>query len=309
MSVANRLQGAFTALVTPFTQDDELDVPALRRLVEAQLAHGIDGLVPCGTTGETPTLTDAEQERVVRTVVECARGRVPVVAGTGSNSTKLCVEQTRRALAWGIDAALVACPWYNKPTQEGLYRHFKAVFEETGASIVAYNVPGRTASDLLPETIARLVSEGIIVAVKDATADMIRATETLSLLPADRPFSLLSGDDFTILPFVACGGRGVISVVSNLVPGDTARLVREAAAARYEAARPLHARIVALTRPLFSVSNPIPIKAAMALAGWCSARPRLPLVEGDEALRARLTAAINRYRGAPADAPVEGFMS
>jgi 4-hydroxy-tetrahydrodipicolinate synthase len=309
MSEARRLEGAFTALVTPFTADDEVDLGALRRIVEAQLGAGIDGLVPCGTTGETPTLSDDEQERVVRTVVEAAAGRVPVVAGTGSNSTRVAVAQTRRALAWGIDAVLVACPWYNKPTQEGLFRHFVAIREETGARVVAYNVPGRTVSDLLPETIARLVEAGAIVAVKDATADMIRATETLTLVPRDREFSLLSGDDFTILPFVACGGRGVISVVSHLVPGDTARLVREAAAGRLDAARPLHERIVRLTRPLFSVSNPIPVKAAMARAGWCAARVRLPLVEGDEALGARLAAAMNHYRGLPADAPVEGFLS
>jgi 4-hydroxy-tetrahydrodipicolinate synthase len=309
MTGVRTLEGAFTALVTPFGADDEVDLVALAKIVEAQLAAGIDGLVPCGTTGETPTLSDDEQERVVRTVVEAAGGRVPVIAGTGSNSTRVAVAQTRRALGWGIDAALVACPWYNKPTQEGLFRHFVAIHEATGARIVAYNVPGRTASDLLPETIARLVEAGAIVAVKDATADMIRATETLALVPRDRPFSLLSGDDFTILPFVACGGKGVISVVSHLVPGDTARLVRAAAAGQLDVARPLHERIVRLTRPLFSVSNPIPVKAAMARAGWCSARVRLPLVEGDAALGARMVAAMNHYRGAAPDASVEGFLS
>ena len=305
--IAERLRGALTALVTPFDGRGEVDLAALRRIVRRQLERGIDGLVPCGTTGETPTLDDGEQERIVRTVLEEANGEVPVICGTGSNSTRVTVAQTKRAKAWGVDAALVVCPYYNKPTQEGLYRHFKAVFEETGAPIVAYNVPGRTVSDLLPETIARLVDAGVIVALKDATADMLRATETLALVPKDKPFSLLSGDDFTILPFVALGGRGVISVVSNLAPGDTSALVKLAAEARLEEARPLNTRIAALSRPLFAVANPIPIKAAMALAGWCRPDVRLPLVEADPAVTEKLRAAMERYRGGSGG--LEGFMS
>ncbi len=297
MTLNDKLQGALTALVTPFDANDEVDTTCLAKLVEAQIAHGIDGLVPCGTTGETPTLSADEQERVVRTTIETAAGRVPVIAGTGSNSTKIAVANTKRAQAWGIDAALVVCPYYNKPTQEGMYRHFKAVHDETGIAIVAYNVPGRTVSDLLPETIGRLAEEGIIIGVKDATANMQRTAETLAAVGRDRPFAMLSGDDFTILPFVAVGGRGVISVVSNIAPGDTSRLVKATAAGNYDVARPLNDRIIALSRALFMSSNPIPIKAAMALAEWTPAAVRLPLVTTDEALSAKVGEAMHAYRG------------
>ena len=300
------LQGALTALVTPFGDDDRVDMPALVKIVEKQIQNGIDGLVPCGTTGETPTLSESEQELVVKTVIETVRGRVPVIAGTGSNSTKGAIEATKRAKAWGIDAALIVTPYYNKPTQEGLFQHYKAVWEEVGLPIVAYNVPGRTAADLMPETIGRLVELGAIVGVKDATASMQRAVETLAAV-GDRPFSLISGDDFTILPFIACGGKGVISVVSNIVPGDTARLVKESSAGNWSVARPLNTRIVALTKPLFSTSSPIPIKAAMALCGWCSPRVRLPLVAADEKLKEAMRAALDAYRGKSGS--LDGFMS
>lgn len=301
-----RLKGAMTALVTPFTNGDEVDLAALRRIVEAQIAHGIDGLVPCGTTGETSTLTVDEQERVVKTVLEVARGRVPIIAGVGSNSTRITVENAVRAERWGADAALVVCPFYNKPTQEGLFRHFKAVHEATRLPIIAYNVPGRTVSDLMPETIGRLVEIGAIVGVKDATANMQRAAET-AIAVQDRPFALLSGDDFTILPFLAVGGAGVISVVSNLIPGDTAKLVRLARAARLDEARSLNLRIVELSKALFSVSNPIPVKAGMAAVGWCTAKVRLPLDEAGPATLETVRAALHRYSGIPAGGSLEGF--
>ncbi|MCK6551138.1 4-hydroxy-tetrahydrodipicolinate synthase [Myxococcota bacterium] len=307
VDVKKQLKGAFTALVTPFTANDEVDVPSLRRIVEMQISGGIDGLVPCGTTGETPTLTAEERELVVRTTVEVARGRVPIVAGTGSNSTKTTIEATQRAEKWGVQYALVVCPYYNKPTQEGLFRHFKAVHEASGLPIIAYNVPGRTVSDLQPETIARLVEIGAIVAVKDATANMQRATETLNVVDPSKPFSLMSGDDFTILPFVACGGAGVISVVSNIAPGDTAKLVKLTAEMKLAEARPLNGRIVELTKPLFSVSSPIPIKAAMAAAGWCLPNVRLPLDPATPATTELVKAAMHRYRGTTPPASLEGF--
>lgn len=306
--VVERLKGALTALITPFGDDGEVDVPALQRIVQKQLDRGIDGFVPCGTTGETPNLDGFEQERVVRTVVEIADGRVPVVAGTGSFSTRVAVEQTRRAKGWGVDAALVVCPYYNKPTQEGMFQHFKAIWEETGVALVAYNVPGRTASDLSAETIGRLAEIGALVGVKDATADMARCAQTRAAVE-DRPFALLSGDDFTILPFVATGGDGVMSVVSNLCPRDTSRLVAAAAAGNLEVAQPLNRRLVALTKALFLSSSPIPLKAGMAAAGWCRNRLRLPLWAGDEVLSAQVVAAIGAYRGEPADAPLSGWMS
>ncbi len=302
------LQGALTALVTPFDAQGEVDYVALTRNVHKQIEHGIDGLVPCGTTGETATLSIAEQEKVVRTVIEAGAGRVPVVAGTGTNATKETVERTLRAKSWGADAALVVCPYYNKPTQEGLFRHFKAVWEESGMPIVAYNVPGRTACDLNADTIGRLAELGAIVAVKDATADLARCAETLAAI-GDRSVSLLSGDDFTILPFVATGGRGVISVVSNIAPRDTARLVTETVANNWAVARPLNQRIIALSRALFLVSNPIPIKAAMALGGWCAPTLRLPLVEAEAAITTKIKVAMNRYRGTSDETSLDGFLS
>lgn len=326
------LQGALTALITPFDAEDRVDTSALSRIVEAQITHGIDGLVALGTTGESATLSIDEQEIVVKTVIESVRGRVPVVVGTGSNSTRATVDATKRARGWGAEQVLVVCPYYNKPTQEGLFRHFLAVHDEVGLPIVAYNVPGRTACDLLPETISRLVEVGAIVGVKDATANMIRATETLSAielkrraplspLPSSSPpsslspgpspssFALLSGDDFTILPFVAVGGCGVISVVSNLIPGDTAKLVRESSLGHFELARPLHARIVELAHAMFAVSNPIPVKAAMALAGWCTPFVRLPLDAATEATTDRVRAVMHRYLGTSPEATLEGMMS
>jgi 4-hydroxy-tetrahydrodipicolinate synthase len=205
-----------------------------------------------------------------------------------------------------VDAALVVVPYYNKPTQEGIFRHFRAVAEDGALPVVAYNVPGRTVADMEATTVGRLVEARAIVGIKDATANMIRTTETLAALPEGAEFAMLSGDDFTILPFVACGGRGVISVVSNICPGDTSRLVQLTAEGRYAEARPLHTRIVALSRALFCSSNPIGLKAGLALAGWCHPTTRLPLETADERVRGVVRAAMATYAGDPA--AVEGFM-
>ena len=309
MSLIDRLQGALTALVTPFKADGSVDLERFRKLVEAQIKAGIDGLVPCGTTGETPTLSLEEQERVVRAAVEVSDGRVPVIAGTGHFDTRTTIKQTEQAKGWGIDAALIVTPYYNKPNQEGLFQHYRAVYEATGAPIVVYNVPGRTASDIQPETLARLVEIGAAIGVKDATANMTRTAETLATVGRDTPFAMLSGDDFTILPFVACGGKGVVSVVSNLIPGDTSRLVKMTAQGQLKEANPLNDRVIALSRTLFSDSNPIPVKAGMAMAGWCEPNVRLPLVPATEATRTVVKAGINAYRGRAADDSVDGFMS
>ncbi|MBX2812505.1 MAG: 4-hydroxy-tetrahydrodipicolinate synthase [Myxococcales bacterium] len=312
-NVADRLQGAMSALVTPFNAVGDVDVPALTRMVEQQLSQGINGLIVCGTTGETPTLTVEERGLLVRTVVETVRGRVPVLAGTGTNATRTTIAETRAAAQWGVDAALVVCPYYNKPTQEGILHHFRAVARDGGLPVVAYNVPGRTSSDMLPPTVAKLAREGVIVGIKDATADMIRATEVRSMISESWPFALLSGDDFTILPFMACGGCGVISVVSNICPGDTARLVKLCLAQKYHEARVLHERIVRLSRALFSLSSPIPLKAALAEAGWCSAETRLPLMTANEETKAVVRQALLSYSGAlcspDADRSLENFMS
>lgn len=309
MSLIDRLQGALTALITPFKADGSVDLDRFRALVAAQIDRGIDGLVPCGTTGETPTLSLDEQERVVRATVEVNDGRVPVIAGTGHFDTRTAIAQTKRAMGWGVDAALVVTPYYNKPNQEGLFQHYKAIHQETGASVVVYNVPGRTAGDILPETLARLVEIGAVIGIKDATANMTRTAETLATIGRHTPFAMLSGDDFTILPFVACGGKGVVSVVSNLIPGDASRLVKLTQTGDLASANPLNDRVIALSRALFIDSNPIPVKAGMAMAGWCEPAVRLPLVAATEAVREHVKAGINRYRGQPSPSPVDGFMS
>ncbi|MEM1025379.1 MAG: 4-hydroxy-tetrahydrodipicolinate synthase [Myxococcota bacterium] len=304
MSIVNELSGAMSAIITPFTDVGDVDVPSLERLVEAQIEGGIDGFVACGTTGETPTLSAAEQQRVVETVVQKTAGRVPVIAGSGSNNTKATVTATKEVQRWGADAALVVVPYYNKPSQDGIAAHYRAIQEETGVPVVAYNVPGRTVTDMMPDTIARCQSEGWIIGVKDATANMIRAAETLDRLNPSKPFAMLSGDDFTILPFVALGGKGVISVVSNILPGDTSRLVKLTAAKQLEEARPLNARIIALSKALFAAPNPVPLKEAMAMAGWCTRTVRLPLIT-DETMKDVVSQALKTYTGKTS---FDGFM-
>jgi 4-hydroxy-tetrahydrodipicolinate synthase len=292
-----KFEGAMTALVTPFDADGNVDVPSLQKIVEKQIENGIDGLVACGTTGETPTLSPVEQERVIKTVVEVAGGRVPVIAGTGSNNTRATVERTKEVSAWGVDGALVVVPYYNKPDQEGIYRHYKTVAEDGGLPVVAYNVPGRTVADMMPETIARLQHERLIAAVKEATANMIRATATLELLDPDVPFSMMTGDDFTTMPFIAVGGVGAISVTANIAPGDASRLVKLTREAKMDEARALHGLFMTLTQTLFAAPNPVPVKAALALAGWCRPDVRLPLATASEELTARVRAALTRYAG------------
>jgi 4-hydroxy-tetrahydrodipicolinate synthase len=292
-----KLSGAMTALVTPFDENDDVDVAALKRLAQAQIDGGIDGLVVSGTTGESATLSDDERKVALEAVLEVADGKMPVILGTGTNSTKKTIAATKLAKEWGASAALVVCPYYNKPTQEGMYQHFKTVYEASGIPVVAYNVPGRTASDLQPETIARLVDAGAIIAVKDATANMQRAVETLDAVDSSKPFSLLSGDDFTILPFVACGGAGVISVVSHLAPGDCSQLVRSAQAGEWDVARSIQAKLVTLSKVLFAVSNPIPVKAGVSLLGLGHSRTRLPLVSADDDVIAMVREAMIAYGG------------
>lgn len=291
-----RLNGAMTALVTPFTTDDRFDERAAKLILKQQLDGGISGLVVGGTTGESPTITEDEKQRYTELALEAAAGKVPVIVGTGSNSTKHTVEATKNAKRWGATHALVVCPYYNKPTQEGLFQHFRAVHQEAGLPVIAYNVPGRTVSDLLPETIARLVEIDAIVSVKDATANMQRAMETLMLIDPKKSFDLLSGDDFTILPFVAMGGTGVISVVSNLAPADTAKLVAASAKGDYAVARPLQTKLGILSKALFSTSSPIPVKVGMSLLGLCSPALRLPLV-ADDKVRVTMKEALFAYGG------------
>jgi 4-hydroxy-tetrahydrodipicolinate synthase len=266
--------GVITALVTPF-RADALDEDALRRLVNEQIAAGVDGLVPVGTTGESPTVTVEEHIRIIKIVIEEAKKRVPIIAGTGANSTREAIELSRAAKQAGADGMLQVTPYYNKPTQDGLYRHFKAILDEVPLPTVLYNVPGRTACDLLPETIARLCDLPQVVAVKEATGSAQRAAQILSRC-GDR-LVVLSGDDATAFALYALGAKGCISVISNVVPGDMAAMWDAAAAGDWAKARALHYKLFALSEGLFVEANPIPVKAALAMMGKIADEIRPPL--------------------------------
>ena len=267
--------GAFTALITPF-KNGEVDVEALEGLVEFQIRQGIHGLVPCGTTGETPALSEEEDRIVVETVVRVTAGRVPVVAGTGSNSTQMAIKYTRMAEEAGADGSLQVAPYYNKPTQEGLYRHFAAIAESTSLPLILYNIPGRTSVTLSPETTARLAEIPNVLGVKDSTLSMNMMSDTRALCGED--FVILSGDDPMTLPMISLGGDGVISVASNVAPAAISDLAAALLAGDFERGRELHYQLLPLFRALFVETNPIPVKAAASLLGLCSDEMRLPLV-------------------------------
>ena len=292
---ANELRGAKTALITPF-RDGAVDHDALAALVERQIAGGIDGLVPCGTTGESATMSVEERLSVIRPTVEVAAGRVPIIAGTGSNDTAASIEMTRAtAEIGGVDAALVVCPYYNKPNQPMMLRHFTEIAERSELPVVLYNVPGRTVVSLTPETIGALAAHPNIIGIKEATGDMTFDTRMIEQVHDKGDFALLSGDDFTTMPFVAMGGHGCISVVSNLLPGVMSELIKAAAAGELERARALHLRIQPLARTLFTNPNPVPTKEIAAKLGWCTDEVRAPLATSDEAFLGNLDALIAQY--------------
>jgi 4-hydroxy-tetrahydrodipicolinate synthase len=268
-------QGAITALATPL-RAGEVDRRSLQSLVEFQISEGIDGLVPCGSTGEAATLTREEQALVVRTVVEQARQRVPVIAGASSNSTREAIVLSRIAAEAGADALLHVTPYYNKPTQAGLLAHFGAISQAVDLPILLYNVPGRTGSDILPETVARAAEIPRVVGIKEATGSLIRGQAVIAACPG--AFAVLSGDDATCLALTLLGGAGVISVVSNVSPGLMAKMISAARAGRLEEARLIHYRLLPLMDLLFLESNPIPVKAALSLMGYTDNEVRLPLL-------------------------------
>jgi 4-hydroxy-tetrahydrodipicolinate synthase len=267
-------KGVITALVTPF-RGDVVDEEALRRLVDEQIRAGIDGFVPVGTTGESPTVTVEEHIRIIKIVVEETRKRVPVIAGTGANATREAIELTREARAVGADGTLQVTPYYNRPTQDGLFRHFKAIAEAAGLPIVVYNVPGRTACDLLPETMARLCEVPLVVGIKEATGSAQRAAQIISRV-GDR-MVVLSGDDATAFPLYALGAHGCISVVSNVAPVEMAAMWDAAVAGNWSKARELHYLVFPLSEGLFIEANPIPVKAALAMMGKITDEIRAPL--------------------------------
>lgn len=272
-----KLQGALTALVTPF-KNGHVDEDAYRELIEWQITEGIDGLVPCGTTGESATLSHEEHEQVVRICIEQAKGRVPVLAGAGSNNTAEAIGLAQACKDAGADGILLITPYYNKPTQEGLVAHFKAVTQAVPIPTVVYNVPGRTSVNIQPATMARLYKEiPEIIGVKEATADLTQISAILELVNDD-DFILLSGDDFTIIPTMSIGGKGVISVISNVVPKATAKLCSSYMAGDLATAKKLHYELGPLCRACFVETNPVPAKIALALMGKMTEEMRLPLV-------------------------------
>jgi 4-hydroxy-tetrahydrodipicolinate synthase len=284
-------QGCGTAIITPFCKDLSLDEAALRKLVQRQIAAGIDFLVPCGTTGESPTLTRAEHLRVVEITVEEARAsKTPVVGGAGGYNTAEVIELAQAIEKLGADGLLSVTPYYNKPTQEGLYQHFKAIAEAVKLPIIVYSVQGRTGINVEPATLKRLAAIENIVAVKEASGNINQMGAILNSLPAD--FRVLSGDDSLTLPLMALGGHGLISVASNEIPAEMTALVRHAAQGDFAKAREIHRKYLALMDINFIEANPIPVKAAMAMMGYCEPVWRLPMCPPSEASLARIKAVL-----------------
>jgi len=268
--------GALSAIVTPF-RDGAIDEAALRELIEWQIQSGIDGIVACGSTGESATMSHAEHERVIKLTVDAARKRIPILAGTGSNSTAEALRLTSFAREVGADGALMISPYYNKPTQEGIYKHFKTIATTVDLPIIVYNIPSRTGSNILPETFARMCDVKNIVGIKEASGSIDQISD-IRRLCGDR-LTILAGDDSFTLPDMALGGKGVISVISNVMPRETHELVAAALAGDFARARDIHFRLLPLMRALFIETNPIPVKMALALMGKCSPEMRMPLLQ------------------------------
>jgi len=281
--------GSITAIVTPF-KGGSVDEAAFRELIEFQIANGTSGIVPCGTTGESATLSYEEHNRVIELAIESAAGRIPVIAGTGSNSTAETIALTKHAEKAGASAALLITPYYNKPTQQGLFEHYRAVASEVGIPIILYNVPGRTSVNMLPETVARLSEIENIAGIKEATGDLQQVSDVLEY--SKKGFVVLSGDDFTTLPLLAIGGHGVISVTSNVVPRMVSDMVAAFAGGRLDEAKNLHYRLQPLHRAMFLETNPIPVKTALAMMSMIDGEMRLPLTAMAEANKKKLSAAL-----------------
>jgi 4-hydroxy-tetrahydrodipicolinate synthase len=284
-------QGTFTAIVTPF-RNGEVDYKRLGEQIEAQIAGGVDGVVPCGTTGESPTLSHDEHEQVVAFTVERVRRRVPVIAGAGSNNTREALRLSKHAKAVGADATLQVVPYYNKPTQEGQYRHFREIAEKVDLPVVLYNIPGRSGTGMTAETVARLRKDcRNIAAIKEATGSLDMASEIASLCD----ITILSGDDSLTLPIASVGGKGVISVAANVVPADVKALTAAILAGDLPKARTVHAKLFPLCKAMFIETNPIPVKAAMAMLGMDTGEVRLPMCEPRPETRQKVAAALKAY--------------
>ena len=285
-------EGSFVAIVTPFI-NGKVDAQALRGLIEFHIENGTNGIVPCGTTGESATLNHAEHEEVIRIAVETCKGRIPVLAGTGSNATQEAIELTQRAQKIGADGALLITPYYNKPTQEGLYQHFSAVAKETDLPIILYNVPSRTSINMQSSTVARLSTIKNIVGIKEASGSLVQVSEIIASCGPD--FSVISGEDALTWPILAIGGKGVISVTANLVPDKFAKLVQAARSGDVETAKALHYELLKLNDIMFIETNPIPVKAALALMGRIENEFRAPLCAPTEEHLSQLKSVLETY--------------
>lgn len=284
------LKGSLVALVTPFDEHNRVDYAALKRLIEFHVDEGSDGLVIAGTTGESATLENSEHVELISRAVELVDGRLPVIAGTGSNSTAQTIDLSLKVSDSGIDGYLLVVPYYNKPVQEGMYQHFKAIADEVSKPVMLYNVPGRTGCDLLPETVARLATHDNIFAIKEATGDIERLKEIQALVDDD--FGLFSGDDFTVLPFLEQGGHGVVTVSGNVVPAAMARLCALALAGQHAEAKALDDSLQPLNNALFVESNPIPVKWAVSQMGLIPQRLRLPMTHFSEQYHDEMRSAL-----------------
>ncbi|HEX7534445.1 MAG TPA: 4-hydroxy-tetrahydrodipicolinate synthase [Syntrophales bacterium] len=284
--------GAIVAIVTPFRKG-KVDEKSLRELIEFQIKNGTDGVVPCGTTGESSTLSHEEHDRVIEITIDAVNKRVPVIAGTGSNSTDEALRLTRHAHEAGADGALLVCPYYNRPTQEGLYQHFKIIAESVPIPVVPYNIPSRTGVNLLPETVARLAKISNIVGIKEASGSLKQMQDVISLC-GDK-FDVLSGDDFFTFPLLAIGGRGVISVVSNIVPADMAAMVDAFESGDIKRAQQMHHKLIPLIDALFIETNPTPVKAALSMMGKIAYDVRLPMYKMSDGNFEKLKSVMKSY--------------
>ena len=292
-TVGQMFRGTFTALVTPF-RNDGIDISAFETLIETQIAAGITGIVAIGTTGESPTLSHDEREQLIRLAVETANKRCLVLAGTGSNATEHAVADTKLAEKLGVDGALLVAPYYNKPSQEGLFRHFKAIADATSLPVMLYNIPGRCGVDISPETVVRLAKEcRNIVSIKEASGSVERVSDLRRRLPES--FTILSGDDSLTLPFMSVGAAGVVSVASNLFPSQVCALVRACESADLKSAEKLHRKLLPLFKDLFIEPNPVPVKTALGWRGAMSGQVRLPLCEMSEANQERLRKTVEEF--------------
>lgn len=285
-------RGAMVAIVTPF-KNNQIDEVALRDLIEFQIANGTDAIIPCGTTGESATLTHEEHDRVIEITIDAVKKRVPVIAGTGSNNTAEALRLTRHAYEAGADGALIVCPYYNRPTQEGLYQHFRAIAESVPLPIIPYNIASRTGVNMLPELVARLAKIKNIVGIKEASGSIKQMSDVIHLCGKD--FAVLSGDDIFTLPLMAIGGAGIISVVSNVAPADMAGLVDACFAGDLAKARALHYKMSPLIDAMFIEVNPVPVKAALSLMGKIDCEYRLPLCKMSDANFEKLKKVMTDY--------------